>query len=316
MQGWRQAEDEQGNGAIAQLLDRVTRAGVLPALPGLSGRVARITSGTASVDAMSSTITEDPALTFELLRLANAGTSSGSDEGPVLSPRRAIHLLGFNGVQRAAAGLRSWPGALSEDRALLLRRGVQAARRMAFAAAHLAPPGLHAEEPLVVALLRNLGRLLVLYHFPEEAVQIKALREGGMAEVPATCAVLGTDEESLALAVVRQWGWRDDALDTVRALDPEHLPHGQLKHLDWLRAMAGAIDETLLVVDRPPKDPRTGLPRVVQRYSRLIGTTGQELTEAVAVADQRLQAMVSGVNTARRPVTEPSAQPAAVNVAR
>ena len=289
LSGWRQADGEEGSGAVAQLMAKIQLAGVLPALPGLSGRVARIVSGDQSVDAMVQVLTEDPGLTFELLRLANAAGGHAGEEGVVLSPRRAIQLLGLNGVRRAAASLKPWPGPLSEDHSHLLRRSIQRSRRMAFAAAALSPKGLNEEEPLVVALLQNLGHLLLCFHFPEETLQIKALSEGGMSGTAATCAVLGTDEETLALAVARQWGWRDESLDLVRAVNIEHISHGHLKHLDWLRAMAAAARDSLRALD-PAASPanRGGIGAVVLRYARVLGASSQELQQAVETADQRL----------------------------
>lgn len=315
LQGWKATEDGLASGATAQLLERVRHAGVLPALPGLAGRVANITSGTLSVDAMVEYLTEDPALTFELLRAATAATTrTGHDEGPVLSPRRAIHLMGMNGVGRAAAHLRPWPGGLSDERAVPLRRAVQRTRRAAFAAAALAPPGLHPEEPLVAALLQSLGSLLVLYHFPEEASQIQALREGGMSPDAAACAVLGTDESSLAQAVARHWwSWRDETLDLLRPVDPQRL-HGALNHSTWLRALATAAAEALNT-PTPPAQGGTVPPHlhaVAQRYSRWLGATAQELADAVASADQRIKGSGrSGRGDAAASTASPVARPAA-----
>lgn len=300
LQGWQHTDAEGSNGAIAQLLGKVQRAGVLPALPGLTHRTGRIVSGDLSVDAMVKILSEDPALTFELLRLANAASGHASEEGVVLSPRRAVQLLGFDGVRRAAAGLKAWPGPLSEERSHVMRREMQRARRVAFASAALAPPGLHIEEPLVVALLHSLGRLLLHYHFPEEAVQIRALREGGMSRLAASCAVLGTDEESMALAVARHWGWREEALDLLRPLDPERVSSSRLGHADWLRAMATAAEESLQVAEQGGSpEGRNGYAAVALRFNRLLGATAGELQEAVQRAEQRLTEMVAKSRGAR-----------------
>lgn len=296
LEGWKKAEDEQQSGTVSQMLERVRRAGVLPALPGLATRVAKLTSLNASVDDMGVVLTEDPALTFELLRLANAGLHS--EEGPVISVRRAIQLLGFNGIQRAANALKPWPGSLQDEHLPLMKKNLQRARRMAFAAAQLAPAGLHEEEPLIVALMQCLGRLITLYHFPEEAIQIQALRDDGMDETAAVCAVLGTDEQTLALALVKQWGWKDEALDMVRPLNTERAITSKIKHMDWLRAMAGAMDGVLRALESPSKDWRIDVHRVAQRYHRFIGATSQELYQCIVAGDERLKAIAQGRSTA------------------
>ena len=98
------------------------------------------------------------------------------------------------------------------------------------AAQALRPPGYDPEVVYLVAVLQNLGRLLVQYHFPEESEQIRQLMQPhppaqpgapehpGMSEESAAYAVLGVDIESLGAAVARHWGLGDEVQHMIRRL--------------------------------------------------------------------------------------------------
>ena len=97
--------------------------------------------------------------------------------GPVLTMRRAIAMVGLDGVRRAALSLRDWPGPLGSGAAAQLERAIERAQRGARIAQLLRPPGYDAEVVYLVALLQSLGRLVTHYHFPEEAAQIDRLMQ-------------------------------------------------------------------------------------------------------------------------------------------
>ena len=99
--------------------------------------------------------------------------------GPVLTVRRAIAMLGLDGVRRAALGLRPWPGPLGEGAAQTLRALFDAGKRAGRVAQALRPAGYDAEVVHLVTLLQNLGRLIVGYHFPDELQQIRRLMQAG-----------------------------------------------------------------------------------------------------------------------------------------
>ena len=123
--------------------------------------------------------------------------------------------LGLDGVRRAALSLRPWPGALDEIGARELERLLTRVKRAGRLALVLRPPGYDAEVVYLVTLLQNLGRLVVQYHFADEAVQIRRLMqaapahqpgepdEPGMSESAASFAVIGADTEALGAAVAR-----------------------------------------------------------------------------------------------------------------
>ena len=136
------------------------------------------------------------ALSFELLRTVNSAQVRGTQiagNGPVLTLRRAIALLGVDGVrqrgQRAARLARAAGRSRRRARCSALMDRVRLAGHAAQA---LRPPGYDPEVVYLVAVLQNLGRLLVQYHFPEEAEQIRQLMQ------PAPPAAAGRARSSPA----------------------------------------------------------------------------------------------------------------------
>jgi non-specific serine/threonine protein kinase len=231
IEGWVRIDGEQGGGPMALLLDRLRTVGLLPAMPGGAARAARIAlmERERTIE-LAEIVLQDTALAFELLRMANSAQVRGAmvaGTGPILTIRRAIAMLGMDGVRRAALALRAWPGPLDEAQAGELERLMERVTRAGRIAQWLRPAGYDTEVVYLLALLQNLGRLVTQYHFPDEAQQIRRLmqpapgvKDGepddpGMSEEAASFAVLGTDVETLGAAVARYWGLDDGVVHMI-----------------------------------------------------------------------------------------------------
>lgn len=295
LRGWQEAQAQGDGGPLPLLLDRMRAAGHLPARPGLTRRVANLVAMERQrIDEMVDVILQDPALAFELLRTVNAAQFAGHGDAPVTTVRRAVLLIGLQGVRNAAGGLRGWPGPLGTKPAEALERGLYRARFGAHVAEMLCPAGLDAEEALLGALLQSLGRLLVLYHFPDEAEQIRQLmlpgpkpepdapEPPGMNEVAAASAVLGADLESLGVAVARHWGLHEAMLQIMRRLPTDKAVHKPDDRYGLLRCVASAANEAADALLLPPIKQPAAMSAVVQRYARALGFTPKELQEALS----------------------------------
>ena len=180
LEGWHAAESADTGGPLALLLDRMRAVGHLPAMPGVGARVARLAAEEGQrTDEMAEQILQDMALSFELLRQVNSAQVQGTQmvgSGPVLTIRRAIALVGLNGIRQAASSLRAWPGPLNPNGAAAMQRTIERVRLAGHAAQLLCPAGYDPEVVYLVTVLQNLGRLLVQYHFPDEAEDRKSTR--------------------------------------------------------------------------------------------------------------------------------------------
>ncbi|MDE2367458.1 MAG: HDOD domain-containing protein [Burkholderiales bacterium] len=293
LEGWLRIESEAGGGVLALLGDRLRSAGVLPASPGAAARAARLAMMTRErTNELAEVVLEDLALSFELLRLVNTAQVRGaqvSGTGPVLTVRRAIAMLGLDGVRRAALSLRPWPGPLTESGAAELERLIERCKRAARVAMALRPAGYDSEVVYLLALLQNLGRLVVQYHYADEAQQIRRLmqaapnpREGepeepGMSEESAAYAVLGADIESIGIAVARYWGLDDSVLAMIRRHAPTAAVRAADSDDDLLQFAASCGNEAIDALAQPAARASAALHRVVQRYGRLLGFGMREL---------------------------------------
>ncbi len=296
LSGWLRTDGESSGGPIMLLLDRMRAAGLLPAMPGGASRAARL----ASLERQRSTdlaeiVIQDVGLTFELLRSVNGGsmrTTMGGGNGPILTARRAIEMIGIDGVRRVATAMRPWPGPLNEAHATELSALLDRVRLAGRVAQWLRPAGYDAEVVFLLAMLQSLGRLVVQYHFPEEAVQIRRLmqpappakagepEDPGMGEEGASFAVLGVDIDALGVAVARHWGMDDSVVHMVRRVPwtaPVHSPDGDD---DLLRLTASCANEVVDARSVPAHHRLAWLQRVVQRYGRILGVTLRDVQMA------------------------------------
>jgi non-specific serine/threonine protein kinase len=307
LEGWCEAAALDGGGPLALLLDRLGNVGHLPALPG----VGALAAGLAMLEGehtreMTEPILRDMALSFELLRQVNTAQVHGTQvagNGPILTIRRTVALVGVNGVRQAAAALRAWPGPLNEAGAASLKQLMDRVRLAGHAAQALRPPGYDAEVVYLIVLLQNLGRLMIQYHFAQEAAQIAALmqttpaaesddarEQSGMSEEAAAYAVLGVDAESLGAAVARHWGLSDEVLHMIRRLPPGRPVRSPDGDGDVLRMVASAANEAIdAITQLPAAKVGAALAAVVQRYGRGLGFTQRDLNDALHSARIALQ---------------------------
>ena len=307
LNGWREAVSEDDGGPVALLLDRMRTVGHLPALPGLAGRVQRATAiESQRTDEIALHLLPDLALSLELLRTLNTAQVQGtqiSGNGPVLTLRRVVALIGVNGVRQAANTLRAWPGPLDELGAKALLAAIDKVRLAGHTAQALRPAGYDGEVVYLIAAMQNLGRLMLRYHFADEAEQIQQLmqpapsgsqgdghEQPGLDEEGAGFAVLGVDVESFGSAVARQWGLGDEILHMIRRLPvdaPVRKPDGDP---DVLRLVASAANEAVDIVSHlPPQKIAAALGVVAQRYARVLRINTRSLVDALHEAREMLR---------------------------
>jgi HD-like signal output (HDOD) protein len=305
--GWLEAQAEDGGGPVGLLLDRLRTVGHLPALPGLAARVARVTSlESQRTDEIADQVLDDMALSFELLRTLNSAQVQGTQvqgNGPVLTLRRIISLIGVNGVRLAANTLRPWPGPLAPPQAAALQSLLDRVRLAGHTAQALRPAGYDAQVVYLIAVLQNLGRLMLRYHFADEAEQIEQLmkpdtanREPGAADPPglseeaAAFAVLGVDIESLGAAVARQWGLGDDVMHMTRRLPRNSPVRKPDTDAEVLRLTATAANDAVDAAGAlGGARAVAAIGQVAQRYGRALAISPRDLGDALQSAREALR---------------------------
>ncbi len=306
--GWRESAQGSG-GPVALLLDRLYTVGHLPALPGLAARVQRVTARESQrTDEIARYLLPDLALSFELLKTLNSVQVQGTQipgNGPVLTLRRVVALIGVNGVREAANSLRTWPGPLDARGAAALRVTIDQVRLAGHVAQALRPAGYDAEVVYLIAVLQNLGRLLLGYHFADEAEQIRQLmqpvaasrgegdavvaEQPGLSEELAAFAVLGVEVDAFGHAAGKQWGLGDDILHMTRRLPPQAPVRKPDGDGELLRMLGSAANEIVEALDLPAAKVTVGLSRIVTRYAKVLRINTRILHEAVQEARNMLK---------------------------
>lgn len=305
LEGWLRTQNGLG-GPMELLRDRLRVLGLLPSAPGIAQRTRRLQRMEREhLDGLAAIVLEDVALSFELLRAANvANRRVGARvvNGPILTTRRAIELLGLDGVRRAARVLKPWPGPLTEAQAGELSRELDLAGLAGRIAQWVRPAGYDAEFVYLLAALQRLGWLVVQYHFPDEAAQIRRLTrpsatpapegaggggagaaaaasppEAAMDEDTAAYAVLGTDLEGLGLAVAQAWGLGDLARHMMRRQPRGAAVHASEDDGERLRQTASCANELVEAQQLPPPWREQALHQVAQRYGRALKVSLEEL---------------------------------------
>ena len=294
--GWRDAAAADSGGPIALLLDRLRTVGHLPALPGLATRVQRVTAiETHRTDDIARHLLPDLALSLELLRILNTAHIQGTQvpgNGAVLTLRRVVSLIGVNGVREAANTLRSWPGPLDEAGEKALQRTIDRVRLAGHTAQALRPAGYDAEVVYLIAALQNLGRLLLRYHFADEASQVHQLmqpavgtdqhEQPGLDEAAASYAVLGVEVEAFGSAVGRQWGFGEEIMHMIRRLPLEAPVRKPDTDDELLRIVASLANEAVdIVSDVAPSKVAAAFAQLAQRYTRVLKVTSKAIAEAL-----------------------------------
>ena len=301
LDGWRESDARDNGGPVALLLERLESVGHLPAIPGMSLAIARLSRMEKQrTFEMAEQVLLDLALSFDLLRLVNSAQVRGtqvSGNGPVLTIRRAISMIGVDGVRHAATALRAWPGPLGEAEANALRLLIERVRLAGHLAQQLRPAGYDAEVVFLLAALQNLGRLLLQYHFPEDAEQVVLLMQPlpgatpdvpdqpGMSESSAALTVLGVEIDAFATAAARQWGLTDEVLHMIRRLPVERPVRQPDSDADVLRATASAANEVVDAITRlAPNRLGAALEGIARRYGKLLNMSARDLGDAVRAA--------------------------------
>jgi non-specific serine/threonine protein kinase len=177
----------------------------------------------------------------------------------------------------------------------------------------LRPAGYDAEVVYLIVVMQNLGRLLLQYHFPDDAQQIRQLMQppeptddqpnpSAMTERAAAYAVLGCDLETLGAAVARHWGLGDELVQMIRRQPLDAAVHAVRSDADAIRLTCSLANELLDALGLPEAKRRPGVEAATRRYAKALGIGLREVMEALNPGAQRAAAPES---TGAAPATAP-----------
>lgn len=296
--GWLKADPNAGDSIFKSVVDKVKSDGLLPGSEQTRERMANLRALEGeSTREMSELLLGDLAVALELLRVVNTAQQRDARRAgstSILTIHKAVALLGLEGVRRSALALKPWPGNLRgaavDHLASLLDRCRQAAR----VARLLRPQGYDAESIYMAAVLQNLGRLVLHYHFPEHAQQIRALMTSessssqhgtptGMSEDIAAFSVLGIDIGSVGVAVGRHLGLDAATLTSLKRISVRGaaiLPPPRTDEEAFCQT-ASCANDAIDALQLPPEKAAAELAAIVNRYGRSLRITVKSLRDAL-----------------------------------
>ncbi|MCV2366837.1 serine/threonine protein kinase [Roseateles oligotrophus] len=299
LDGWRTSAGHDEEGPIALLIDKLQRIGHLPSTSSALQRVGQSSSmDRQHTSALATLVMQDMALALELLRRVNNALkqSGAAVDGTVLNMQRAIAMLGLEGVSQAARALKPWPGPLNEMQAGMLQSLMKRVHRAGQIAQALRPAGYDAEVVYLITVMQNLGRLLLQYHFPDDAQQIRQLMQppeptadqphpASMSEQAAAFAVMGCDLDSLGTAVAKHWSLGDELLHMMRRQSPTAAlrasGHAKENDNEVLRLTCSLANELVDALMLPEAKRAAGVEVATKRYARTLGLGLKDIQQAL-----------------------------------
>ncbi len=262
--------------------------------PAMSDAVVRIqsmaASETESVGSVTNEILKDVALTNKLLRLVNSAHFGRS--GSISTVSRAVTLVGFNGIRNMALSLVLLEHMQDKAHAAQLKEEFLRSLLAGSIGGELCPVVRESEEAFIGAMFQNLGRLLVLFYFPEESVRVRGLMQDPrrpMSEISAAISVLGLSFEALGLGIARAWSLPEDIQRCMRkpaGEPPQRAPADSAERVRWVALASNEMADVLLHSD--PQEREARLAAVTRKYMSAMGVSAKEVQAATSKARQKL----------------------------
>lgn len=241
--------------------------------------------------ALVNVILSDFALTQKVIRLANSAMYSAFG-GNVTTVSRALMILGIEAVGHLAVGLKLLDH-FSSARSNRVEAQLALNRTMlsGHVARHVADKSKKSarEEAVVCTLMRQVGKLLVVFYLEDEwrEIQLRAAREG-RSEEEVCPDVLGVTFEQMGQEAATRWRLPDAIRTGMR--EPDEPATSPPSHFQWLQSVTGFSTAVSDIMAKPDLDD--GLREILlgdlaRAHSDTLAMTPEQLVElTVALAEE------------------------------
>jgi hypothetical protein len=147
-----------------------------------------------------------------------------------------------------------------------------------------------AEEALICAMFHNLGKMLSLYYFHEEAQQIEQLQqEKGLDENEASLLVLGLSYEELGVGIARGWNFPDKLVHSMTRIPEERVPR-PVNDAEKLRVVSALAHEiTRIAGSVEPGEHQKLLAEVTKRFGGAVTLNEEAYVKVIEGSMHELQ---------------------------
>jgi serine/threonine protein kinase len=252
------------------LLRRMRHKSDFPALSESISAINRISPERDSIAALSNQILKDFALTSKILKIVNTVLYRPYGGGSISTVSRAVSVMGFDAVRNIAIALILFEHLQNKAHAAQLKEEFLRTLFSAILARTIAHrrDKRESEEIFICTLFHNLGRLLSLFYFSEEAAAIaKIVTQKGLSEEAASAQVLGISYEEMGIGITRIWGFPEQISGSMRRL-PQDTVRAPRTHIDELRITAGFATDLCMQIAATPIDDKA---RIIRKFTDRFG---------------------------------------------
>ncbi len=272
------------------LLRRMRHKSDFPALSESVSIINKIiaSGGQDSFEKLSRAILKDVALTNKILKLVNTAYYGQHDGGKITTVSRAVVILGLDALRNVAVTLMLFDH--MQNKALVTQLKDEFLRALFSAilakciAANVATRG-DAEEDFICAMFHHLGRMLSLFYFPEEAMEIeKTMAQKEYSEDIASTQVLGISYQNLGMEIAHTWGFPDQIVESMRQLPPGKIRKGDTPY-DMPHLIAAYANETCEAIAEAAREKRvSAIQKVTYRFEEAVRLTEKQMNAALEKA--------------------------------
>ncbi len=276
------------------------KAGDDAELYALGAAVARVTQMAADdeqgANELAHVILSDAALSTRVLRMANGALYRSSATPPVTTVSRALSLLGFNTVRRAALGM-LLVDALGATEGAGVRGEIEVALLSSLVGRAMARRSSayqsDAEEASVVALLKNIAPLLVASHENDSYREIAGhVSSGRHSHEQAASLVLGCGYQALTQAVVQSWQLAPQLVLSLAPQAPGPLGTATSRN-EWMAQVACFGTDLGRLAHRGASIAGANERALLSRYGSALAIDAEQLGQLLAAVKDEMAALLA-----------------------
>lgn len=246
-----------------------------------------------NIAAIASVILSDFTLTQKVIRLANSAMYSGMG-GEITTITQAAVVLGLDAIAHIALSIRfidtlSTAAPDSAEAREELAKAILAGdiTRIIVTKSII----VNGEEAVVCALLHHVGRLMLVFYFPEEWSLIqKIVKHDQAGENSAILEVIGVTIDEISQEIARNWRLPkkiSNSMASTATFDETSIPGSA----DWLKVMAnfsGGVASMLV-----NSSSREDLKNFVSHYSESLLISNEDIMDAIDLAQHMASELVT-----------------------
>jgi len=241
----------------------------------------------SNVSEITSAILSDFTLTQKVIKLSNSAMYS-SMGGEITTVTHAAVVLGMDAISHLALSIRiidtlSSSAPDSEAAQKELEKAVLAGDMARNIVSKLNMQ--NGEEAVVCTLMHHLGRLLLVFYFPDEWSKIQEITEGELSrENDAALEVVGVTIDEIAQEIAKDWRLPKKISNSMMTDSTSDLTLSAPGSSDWLKHIANFSGEAAAeVVNKNRKD---NLKEIISRYDSVLDISSTDLVESIDLAKE------------------------------